>query len=111
MPLAAAMPSFPHSAAMAIPLAGACSWLLLPAMIPQLRSRLLHQPNARSSHRHTTPHGGGVAFVLVALIVVDSALHHFAAYISAPFLMGFSFSRKSVGRQLASVDGAGLPGG
>jgi UDP-N-acetylmuramyl pentapeptide phosphotransferase/UDP-N-acetylglucosamine-1-phosphate transferase len=46
--------------------AAACSWLVLRALIPQLRRRLLDQPNARSSHRQPTPRGGGVAFVAVA---------------------------------------------
>jgi Fuc2NAc and GlcNAc transferase len=62
------MPSFPTSAPLAIPLSGACSWLLLAALIPQLRRRLLDQPNARSSHRQPTPRGGGVAFVVVAAL-------------------------------------------
>ena len=35
-------------------------------MIPQLRRRLLDEPNARSSHRQPTPRGGGLAFVAVA---------------------------------------------
>ena len=35
-------------------------------LIPQLRRRLLDQPNARSSHRQPTPRGGGLAFVAVA---------------------------------------------
>jgi len=35
-------------------------------VIPQLRRRLLDQPNARSSHRQPTPRGGGLAFVAVA---------------------------------------------
>ncbi|MEA5475565.1 hypothetical protein VB716_15200, partial [Synechococcus sp. CCY9201] len=40
-------------------LAGAvASWLLLRALIPQLRRRLLDQPNARSAHRVPTPRGG-----------------------------------------------------
>jgi UDP-N-acetylmuramyl pentapeptide phosphotransferase/UDP-N-acetylglucosamine-1-phosphate transferase len=47
-------------------LAAACSWLFLRALIPQLRRRLLDEPNARSSHRQPTPRGGGVAFVAVA---------------------------------------------
>ncbi len=45
------------------------SWILLAALIPKLRHRLLDQPNARSSHRQPTPRGGGVAFVLVASVV------------------------------------------
>jgi len=44
----------------------AVSWLLLWALLPQLRRRLLDRPNARSSHRQPTPRGGGLAFVLVA---------------------------------------------
>ncbi len=44
----------------------ACGWLLLYILIPQLRLRLLDQPNARSSHRQPTPRGGGVAFVMVS---------------------------------------------
>jgi UDP-N-acetylmuramyl pentapeptide phosphotransferase/UDP-N-acetylglucosamine-1-phosphate transferase len=42
------------------------TWLILLLVIPELRRRLLDQPNARSSHRQPTPRGGGVAFVLVA---------------------------------------------
>jgi Fuc2NAc and GlcNAc transferase len=68
MPVAAAVPLFPTSAALAIPLAAVSSWLLLAVLIPQLRRRLLDQPNARSSHRQPTPRGGGVAFVLVASV-------------------------------------------
>ena len=66
MTVAEPVPLFPTSAALAIPLAGACSWLFLAALIPQLRRDLLDQPNARSSHRQPTPRGGGMAFVLVA---------------------------------------------
>ena len=62
------MPVFSTSAALAIFSAGLCSWLLLAALIPQLRSRLLDQPNARSSHSQPTPRGGGVAFVLVSCV-------------------------------------------
>ena len=47
-------------------LATACTWLFLRALIPQLRRRLLDNPNARSSHRQPTPRGGGIAFVAVA---------------------------------------------
>jgi len=47
-------------------LAAVCSWLLLRGLIPQLRRKLLDQPNARSSHRLPTPRGGGVAFAVVA---------------------------------------------
>ena len=48
--------------------AGAASWLLLQALIPQLKQRLLDQPNDRSAHTTPTPRGGGVAFVLVTLL-------------------------------------------
>ena len=48
--------------------AGAASWLLLRALIPQLQERLLDQPNERSAHSTPTPRGGGVAFVLVTLL-------------------------------------------
>ena len=46
--------------------AAICSWLFLFALIPQLRRRLLDQPNPRSSHSHPTPRGGGLSFVVVA---------------------------------------------
>jgi UDP-N-acetylmuramyl pentapeptide phosphotransferase/UDP-N-acetylglucosamine-1-phosphate transferase len=68
MPVAAAMPLFCTSAALAIFSAGVCTWLVLAALIPQLRRRLLDQPNARSSHRLPTTTGGGVAFVLVSSV-------------------------------------------
>lgn len=68
MTCAASMPLFSTSAVLAILLAVVCSWLLLAAIIPQLRHRMLDQPNARSSHSHPTPRGGGVAFVLVSCI-------------------------------------------
>ena len=48
--------------------AGAASWLLLRTLIPQLKQRLLDQPNDRSAHTTPTPRGGGVAFVLVNLL-------------------------------------------
>ena len=47
-------------------LAAACSWLFLRALFPQLRRRLPDRPNARSSHLHPTPRGGGLAFVAVS---------------------------------------------
>jgi Fuc2NAc and GlcNAc transferase len=42
------------------------SWLLLRSLIPQLRRRLLDEPNSRSSHFHPTPRGGGIVFVAVS---------------------------------------------
>ena len=58
----------------AVLLAAACSWLFLRALIPQLRRRLLDQPNARSSHRQPTPRGGGLAFVAVSSVSSGMAL-------------------------------------
>jgi UDP-N-acetylmuramyl pentapeptide phosphotransferase/UDP-N-acetylglucosamine-1-phosphate transferase len=49
-----------------VALAAFAAWWLLRALLPNLRRRLLDQPNARSSHSQPTPRGGGVAFVLVA---------------------------------------------
>jgi Fuc2NAc and GlcNAc transferase len=53
-------------ALVAVVVAAAASSALLRALIPILSRRLLDEPNQRSSHRLPTPHGGGVAFVLVA---------------------------------------------
>ena len=50
--------------------AAASSWLSLWLLIPLLSSRLLDQPNARSSHLLPTPRGGGVVFVMVGSIAV-----------------------------------------
>jgi len=60
--------------ALVLPCSALASWLLLWALIPQLRRRLLDQPNARSSHRQPTPRGGGVAFVLVAAAASSLAI-------------------------------------
>ena len=59
--------SLPPTGAAIFSTAGAAllTWLLLAALIPVLRQRLLDQPNARSSHQRPTPRGGGVAFVIV----------------------------------------------
>ncbi len=43
-------------------------WLILFMLVPLLRRRLLDHPNSRSSHKRPTPRGGGVAFVLVAVL-------------------------------------------
>jgi UDP-N-acetylmuramyl pentapeptide phosphotransferase/UDP-N-acetylglucosamine-1-phosphate transferase len=54
------------------------SWVLLGGLISQLRRSMLDQPNARSSHCHPTPHGGGFAFVLVSSFsasLIDYHLH------------------------------------
>lgn len=55
------------SVSFVVPLTAVVSWFVLRASIPQLRRRLLDQPNARSSHSQPTPRGGGIAFVLVAV--------------------------------------------
>jgi len=49
-------------------IAALSSWLVLLLLLPQLRRRLLDQPNSRSSHCKPTPRGGGVAFVLVTSV-------------------------------------------
>jgi Fuc2NAc and GlcNAc transferase len=54
--------------------AAAACWVLVRALIPQLRRRLLDQPNARSSHRQPTPRGGGLAFVVVSSVSSGIAL-------------------------------------
>jgi Fuc2NAc and GlcNAc transferase len=70
-----------------VALAAFAAWLLLRALLPNLRRRLLDQPNARSSHSQPTPRGGGVAFVLVA--AAASAIGWFgAAFSGQPSLPG-----------------------
>ena len=44
------------------------TWVLLNRLIPWLRSRMLDNPNSRSSHELPTPRGGGVVFVLVSTL-------------------------------------------
>ena len=44
------------------------SWALVRSPIPQLRRRLLDQPNERSSHNLPTPSGGGIVFVAVVSV-------------------------------------------
>jgi len=65
---------------LAVALTAFAAWWLLRALLPNLRRRLLDQPNARSSHSHPTPRGGGVAFVLVA--AAASAIGLFGAAFS-----------------------------
>ena len=61
------LPSLPPAGSAILATAGAAllTWLLLAALIPVLRRRMLDQPNARSSHQKPTPRGGGLAFVIV----------------------------------------------
>jgi len=72
---------------LAVALAAFAAWGLLRSLLPNLRRRLLDQPNARSSHSQPTPRGGGVAFVLVA--AAASAVGWFdAAFSGQPGLAG-----------------------
>ena len=50
------------------------SWAFVRALIPLLLGRLLDQPNARSSHLHPTPRGGGIGFVCISLVVSSFSL-------------------------------------
>ena len=64
-----------------VALAAFAAWSLLRALLPNLRRRLLDQPNSRSSHSQPTPRGGGVSFVLVS--AAASAIGWFGAAFSA----------------------------
>ena len=59
------------------------SWQLLFFLIPILKNRLIDVPNDRSSHHLPTPRGGGIAFVLVSIIVSISCSFFFKQ--SSPF--------------------------
>jgi Fuc2NAc and GlcNAc transferase len=59
---------------LAVVVAAVTSWFFLRALIPSLSSSLLDQPNERSSHRHPTPRGGGLVFVLVGCVASALAL-------------------------------------
>ena len=69
---------------LAVVLGATASWVLLRALIPILRRRMIDQPNARSSHRQPTPRGGGVAFVLVASLASALAWWARSCFASAP---------------------------
>ena len=67
-------------------IAALSSWLVLLGLLPQLRSRLLDQPNSRSSHCQPTPRGGGIAFVLVTFIAsCMNSISHPSAMAALPF--------------------------
>jgi Fuc2NAc and GlcNAc transferase len=83
----AAMPLLSATAILTFLISGVCSWFLLGAIIPQLRRRLLDQPNQRSSHCHPTPRGGGVAFVLVASFASASAWFFSSSAASVPLTL------------------------
>jgi len=70
-----------------VALAAFAAWWLLRALLPNLRRRLLDQPNARSCHSQPTPRGGGVAFVLVAA-AVSAIGWSCAAFSGQPALTG-----------------------
>ena len=76
---------------LAVALAAFAAWWVLRGLLPNLRRRLLDQPNARSSHNHPIPRGGGVAFVLVASAA--SAINWLgAAFLWQPGLAGGSLA-------------------
>ena len=62
-------------------MAAVLSGLMLAALIPLLRRRLMDQPNARSSHRVPTPRGGGIAFVLIGSAITALWAHSPSAWI------------------------------
>jgi UDP-N-acetylmuramyl pentapeptide phosphotransferase/UDP-N-acetylglucosamine-1-phosphate transferase len=45
------------------------SYLFIAAILPELKKRLLDNPNARSSHIVPTPRGAGIAFVIIGSIL------------------------------------------
>ena len=50
-------------------LSALASHLILLVVIPYFRYYMLDKPNARSSHSHPIPRGGGLSFVLVGVLV------------------------------------------
>jgi len=44
------------------------SWFLMLVLMPAFHQNVLDYPNSRSSHRAPTPRGGGLVFVLVAVV-------------------------------------------
>ena len=66
----------------------ASAWLLLHVFVPQLRSWLPDQPNARSSHTRPTPRGGGFAFVAVASVgsLIGLSCGHESAAVAMPLV-------------------------
>jgi len=86
--MAASLPAGLFASLLAAAGAAFSSWLLLRALIPLLRRRLLDQPTARSSHTQPTPRGGGVAVVLIALLANALAARQlgFTGLIAVPFI-------------------------
>lgn len=61
--------------------AAACSWFILRFLIPQLRLGFLDNPNIRSSHRESTPSGGGIAFFIVSSAASGMVLQREQAFV------------------------------
>ena len=56
-----------------VTVAAAISASIILVLRPWLQRYLLAHPNSRSSHRQSTPQGGGIAVVIAALAVAASA--------------------------------------
>src|SRR2546430_1234164 len=50
------------------------SWMLTVLLRPWLARHAMARPNARSSHHHPTPQGGGIAVVVATLLVAWGAV-------------------------------------
>src|SRR6478609_8413720 len=69
--------------ALVIALAAAISAAIIMLMLPLLRRYALAHPNARSSHRKSTPQGGGIAVIAATIGVAAGAI---AAGLNEPTL-------------------------
>src|ERR1700754_4544101 len=56
-----------------VTVAAAISAGIILVLRPLLQQYLLAHPNARSSHRQSTPQGGGIAVIIAALAVAATA--------------------------------------
>src|SRR3954468_8578018 len=56
-----------------VTVAAAISAGIILVLRPWLQRYLLAHPNSRSSHRQSTPQGGGIAVIVAALVVVAIA--------------------------------------
>ena len=57
-----------------VALAAALSAIMLVALLPLLRRYALAHPNARSSHRTSTPQGGGLAVITATIAVAAGTI-------------------------------------